>query len=284
MYLHDLIRSLLRRWYLVLFGLLLTAGLAWAAFQTIPVTYESRASMVLLPPKISTEPDGNPYLYLGGLGQALDVLTRSLDADAERERLEDAHPEATYEAIADTTTSGPIMLITSTASTPAGARNLTAAVLEAVPTVLSDLQTDLGVPVDSRITVMTLSVDTAATVDAKLRTQALGALIAAGVTLTILLTGLLDGLLRSRRSRPGRGRGTHVGDETAPKPAEAPAAPPDRSPASPDQSPDGSPDGSSSASSLATTPPAKTKPARPAESASAGRTPHRPATVRRARG
>ena len=280
MYLRDLARSLLSRWYFVLLGFLLTAGLAWAAFQTIPVTYDSRASMLLLPPKISTEPDGNPYLYLGGLGHALDVLTRSLDADAERDRLQDAYPEATYEAIADTTTSGPIMLITSTASTSADARDLTAAVLEAVPTALSDLQTELGVAADSRITVMTLSVDTTPTVDSGLRTRTLGALAAAGVALTILLTGLIDGLLRSRRSQSARGRGrdrgTHAGDETSPETAESP-------PASPAASSSTSSSASSS-SSRATTPPAKTRPAKTAEPAAAARSPRAPATVRRARG
>lgn len=201
MYVRDLVRSMIKRWYLVLIGLLLTAGLGWGILRIVPVSYVSEASMVLLPPKVSTEPNGNPYLYLGGLGQALDVLTRALDADAAREPLEDAHPHATFEIAADTSTSGPILLVTSTATTARGAQDMTAAVLSAVPAALTKLQTDLSVPAKSRIEVMTLAVDQSAKQDAKLRTQALLGGIAAGVTLTILLTGFIDGLLRARKAR-----------------------------------------------------------------------------------
>lgn len=215
MYLRDLVRSLFSRWYLLLIGLLVTAGLGWGAFQVIPVSYKSQASMVLLPPKVSTEPNGNPYLYLGGLGQALDVLTRALDADAERAPLEDAHPNAIYEVTPDTSTSGPILLITSTAPTANGARAMTAAVLEAVPTTLTNLQTGLVVPADSRITVMTIAVDQAATLDAKIKTQTLVVVAAGGIALTILLTGFIDGLLRSRSARLRAAAGETAAGETA---------------------------------------------------------------------
>jgi uncharacterized protein involved in exopolysaccharide biosynthesis len=201
MYLRDLLRSLGRRWYFVLVGLAVTAGLCVAAFRVIPVSYNSEASVVLLPPKTSTEPNGNPFLYLGGLSQAVDVLTRTINSDATAKPLLKANPGAEFTIAADATTTGPIILITSTAPTSARAQAMTSAVLTAVPIALDGIQSELSVKPQSQISVMTIAVDEKGKLDAKVRTQAVIGIGAVGAVLTILLTGLIDGLLRSRRRR-----------------------------------------------------------------------------------
>jgi uncharacterized protein involved in exopolysaccharide biosynthesis len=201
MYLRDLLRSLGRRWYFVLVGLAVTAGLCVAAFRVIPVSYNSEASVVLLPPKTSTEPNGNPFLYLGGLSQAVDVLTRTINSDATAKPLLKANPGSKFTIAADATTTGPIILITSTAPTAARAQAMTASVLTAVPLALDSIQSELSVKPQSQISVMTIAVDEKGKLDAKVRTQSLIGIGAVGAMLTILLTGLIDGLLRSRRRR-----------------------------------------------------------------------------------
>lgn len=201
MYLRDLMRSLARRWYFLIVGLLVTAGLAFAAFRVIPVTYESQASLVLLPPKTSTQTVGNPFLLLGGLSQAVDILTRTVQADQVSGPLLEGNPGASFTIDADRSTTGPIILITSTAPTAAESLAMTADVAAAVPKSLTALQTSLVVPTNSRIGVMTLTVDEKGTLDAKSRTEAVLGIAAAGVVLSVFLIGLIDGLLRSRRRR-----------------------------------------------------------------------------------
>jgi len=201
MYLRDLKASLLRRWYLVVLGLLLTAGLCAAAYKVVPATYQAEASVVLLPPSISVVEGGNPYLYLGGLGQALDVLTRALQSDNAQKPITEAHPDATYTALPDRTTTGPILLVTVEGPTSEETLATLQAILDSVPPALANLQEQLAIPAGSRITSMNLAVDDEPTKIQKDRTRALLAAAAVGLVGTILLTGLLDGLLTSRRTR-----------------------------------------------------------------------------------
>jgi hypothetical protein len=200
MYLRDLITSLGRRWYLVLAGLVATCGLAALAFGAVPVSYDARASMVLLPPKTSVSEGGNPYLYLSGLGQALDILARRLDSDAVRTPIEDT-TGGTFVALPDATTSGPILAIEGSGDTEKEALAIVDDVVGAVPVALTSLQTELNVPEFSRISAMTITADTEATLNQKARIQATLALAGAGLAATILLTGFVDGRLMLRRLR-----------------------------------------------------------------------------------
>ncbi len=201
MYLRDLLRSLARRWYFLLFGILLSAGLSVVAYQVVPASYHSAASVVLLPPRLTTDAEWNPFLQLGGLNQAVDILTRAVNSDANSKPLLKTNKGATFTIAPDTTTSGPIIIVTSTAPSGARATSMTADVLKAIPDTLNQIQSDLSVPQRSKITLMTIAVDSKPTLDAKNRTQAVLGIGAAGLALTILLIGLIDGLLQSRKRR-----------------------------------------------------------------------------------
>jgi hypothetical protein len=204
MTLRDLIASLARRWYFIIIGLAITAGLCLVIVRVVPVSYDSQASMVLLPPKSSTGKNGNPFLLLGGLSQAVDILTRTMTSDADSAPLLNAHHGATFIIAADTTTTGPIVLITSTAPTAARAKVMTAAVVREVPVALRAIQARLSVESASQIRVVTVAVDQSGTLNDKSRIQALVGVGAAGVILTVLLTGLIDGILRARKRRVNR--------------------------------------------------------------------------------
>jgi hypothetical protein len=198
MYLRDLITSLGRRWYLVLVGLAATCGIAVLIFGAVPVSYDARASMVLLPPKNSVSEGGNPYLNLSGLGQALDILARRLDSDAVRTPIEDTIG-GTFVAVPDATTSGPILAIEGSGDSEKAALAMTKEVIAAVPVALTSLQTELNVPDFARITAMTITADTEATLNQRVRIQATLAAAGAGLAATILLTGFIDGRLMARR-------------------------------------------------------------------------------------
>jgi hypothetical protein len=201
MTLRDLLRSLAHRWYFIIVGFIITAILCVGVVRVVPVAYDSQASMVLLPPQSSTGKHGNPFLLLGGLSQAVDILTRTMNSDADSRPLLDAHHGATFTIEADTTTTGPIVLITSTAPTADRAKTMTSAVVREVPVALKAIQTRLSVEKLSQIRVVTVAVDDSGTLNAKGRTQALVGVGAVGVILTVLITGLIDGLLRARKRR-----------------------------------------------------------------------------------
>jgi hypothetical protein len=199
--LRDLLNSLARRWYVVLAGLLLTGGIAAGLYSVVPVSYISQASVVLLPPKSASDPQANPFLRLGGLSQAVDILTRTINSDAYSEPLVAENRGAIFTTAADTSTSGPIILIESRAPTPARATAMTEAVLAAVPDVLDQIQAKLSVSADFKIDVTTIAVDQKPKLDAKTRLQVVVGVAALGVVLSVLLTGLIDGLALSRRRR-----------------------------------------------------------------------------------
>jgi hypothetical protein len=198
MYLRDLSESLVRRWYLVLAGLVVVAGLGLLTYTQVPATYTARANVVLLPPESTVSPGGNPYLYLGGLNQALDVLTRKLDASSTRDPILAANPSGSFVVSPDTTTTGPILAVEASAPSPAGALSVLSAVLHAVPDALVALQEELGVAPSSQITSLTLTADESATTNGRSQLRVVIAVVAVGLVGTALLIGLIDGLLLTR--------------------------------------------------------------------------------------
>ena len=157
MYLKDLTASLLRRWYLFLTALILTAGACFGVVHLVGPTYKQSASIVLLPPK-SPDADTNRYLDLGSLSQAVDVLVRSLQSDATHARVVPTPGTGDYTVAPDPTTSAPIAVITATAGSPGSAAKILAAVLTQVPDNLTALQSNLGIGDTNRITSIVVAV------------------------------------------------------------------------------------------------------------------------------
>lgn len=197
----DLARSLLRRWYVLLVGLLLTAAAVVGVARTMPVTYDASSSVLLLPPDSSVGEEGNPYLYLGGLGQAVDVLVMRLNSDTVAQPILDRHPDVTLTVSRDVTTTGPIILVTSSAPDPADGEAAVDEVVAALPAQLADLQSALGVPDGSVITSTPLTEVEDAAPNGKARLRAAIAVLGAGLVLSLLVTSLVDRQLVERRRR-----------------------------------------------------------------------------------
>jgi len=197
MTLQSFLESLRRRWYLVVGGLLITAVLCGITFAVTPPGYQRTASVLLIPGTSSIPVGGNPYLYLGGLGPASDVLVRGLEADAATDTVLGDLPDAEIAINRDSTTSGPLVTITVVARSDRDAAAIHERLLQLLPVTLSTLQTRANVPQDSRISSLPLTVDSESVIIQKNRLEAAGAVAAAGVAFTVLLVGLVDGLLLS---------------------------------------------------------------------------------------
>lgn len=197
-------RSLVRRWYLTIpVVLLAAAATAFAVVETGP-TYKSQASVLLFPPASTVkagqtdETQGNPYLMLAGLTQARDVVIRSMTSRAADEEFAKHAPGASYKALTDFTTSGPIILLIVEAPTRQESVDGLAYLVDQVPPTLIDLQSSLKVDRTDYITSMPITQDKTATPVYKSQIR-LGIVTAAGVLgIGLLLVGFVDGVLLAR--------------------------------------------------------------------------------------
>jgi hypothetical protein len=204
--------TLRRRWYLLVVSLGLTVAATVLMAGRVGPSYTVEGTMLLFPPAETSNPSagGNPYLALGGLEPARDILIRTMSSKTAREELAEVHPGATYELVADAAVSGPIIVIQVSGTSNDEAVDALASVAEMVPQTLAQLQKARGIEASESITVQPLTADPNAEL---VRTGQIRSGIVTGVgTLVACLLGigLLDGLLLSRRSRQ---RGSAGGPE-----------------------------------------------------------------------
>ncbi|HET6209818.1 MAG TPA: hypothetical protein VFD94_05525 [Jatrophihabitans sp.] len=197
----DLPRIMLQRWYFTLIGLLITLLLCGMAAIAVPVKYQAKAQILLLPPKTSVGTGGNPYLALGGLQAASDVLARAMSDGKTFQLLRSQGVTGTYTVARDLTTSGPILLVVADDSSPAGALNTLSGILAQAAPRLSQLQDDLNVPANTRLTSNVFTQDSVAGIQRKSQIRAVLVGFAGGVFLTIMLVSAADSVLSRRRRR-----------------------------------------------------------------------------------
>lgn len=221
MFLYSLGQGLLRRWYCVLAGVLMTAVAGLLTMVVVPSTYQATSTAVLLPPASLVGADGNPYLYMGGLDQVLTVLTVRLNSTEVTEPTLQGLDKASFTVEKDPTTPGPIMLITATGDSQQNAMRLMEKVVQIVPDNLVLMQDQLRIPAFSRVEVMTVVQDESAELLLKDQLRLLLAVVAVGLALTVLATAVLDRGLTNRKSRKERAGQT---DEATSEPPLAPMA------------------------------------------------------------
>lgn len=112
----EIFRVMRRRWYVLLPGLLLTAALTVAAALTVPVTYQSQSTVVLLnSQKATVAYDGNPFLSTQtSLTGMADGLARNLNSDVSLRELKSRGATGTFEAKLADNAQGPLMWLTVT--------------------------------------------------------------------------------------------------------------------------------------------------------------------------
>ncbi|MER6565486.1 Wzz/FepE/Etk N-terminal domain-containing protein [Streptomyces sp. NPDC001093] len=112
----EIFRVMRRRWYILLPGLLLTAGLMVAVALLVPVTYQSQSTVVLLnSQKATVAYDGNPFLSTQtSLTGMADSLARNLNSDGSVRELKSRGATGTFEAKLADNAQGPLMWLTVT--------------------------------------------------------------------------------------------------------------------------------------------------------------------------
>lgn len=223
MRLKDFWATLVRRWYLALFVVVLAGASTYYVVDTVGPTYEAEGSVLVFPPvatvqrQTEVQTQGNPYLVLNGVSLARDIVIRSLTSKSTLDEIANQYPDSTFDATPDFTNSAPIILITAKANSAAEATAALAAVMDLVPKTLADLQSGLDLPNDAEITSRPLIADTDP--DAVHSGQIRAGIVAAAVALGLglLMVGLLDGLLTGR---PGKKRSGPRADD--PMPPQAP--------------------------------------------------------------
>lgn len=201
MYVRDLAGSMLRRWYFLIVAIAITVGACLYASKSIPPTYQTEASVVLIPPASEEFPNANRFLDLSTLAQAVDVLSRALNADETHELVHETAPAGTFEVVEDGATSAPVLIIIVQAPSAVEADDLVDAVLQQVPVSLSGLQSALSIPRGAEITSMPLARDSNPKLSQKSRMRAIAALTILCLGGSALLIGALDGLLLARSAR-----------------------------------------------------------------------------------
>lgn len=203
----ELFGVLRRRWLLVLVGFLMTVGLSGAAYMFFKPTYEVTGTVLLLPPP-SAAANGsvNPYLQLGGLRQAVDLVGVALSDQATQLELKAISKDVDFTVQADVRTSSPLLVIDVKDSSPETALRIRDLLVTRVPLRLEAMQQALGVNPKDRVTTSVLTLDVQAEEVGKNRLRAAVVAGAGGLVLTLVAATLWDArrLRQPRRRRAGR--------------------------------------------------------------------------------
>ncbi|KFF60733.1 hypothetical protein JF66_02560 [Cryobacterium sp. MLB-32] len=214
MYFTDTLRGLWRRWYIVVPGLLIAASLAIGAWNLIPPGYERSSTQLLIPGAESMPVGANPYLFLGGLVPAADVIVRAVGSANLLDEVVADNPGVKVEVSRDTTTAGPVILIVVTAPTDAAAQKVQGLLVERTAMVLDDIQSKEGIAAQNRMTVLPVTIDNRSVLQERNRFIAVGTVGFVGLALTLLLAGLVEGFSRNRK-RDGDNAANDDGHPTA---------------------------------------------------------------------
>jgi hypothetical protein len=235
----DVIRALGRRWYVLVAGLLMTAGLAWGAYSITPPTYTANGLVLLLPSETSVGPGGNPFLALSNLDQPAGILVAYFSGATAQAEVKANAPTAQYQVSINSSTRGPIIEVDVTDKSAKGALSALDYLTAQIPVELQNLQKQVDAPADAVITSMPLTVDAKAKADYSGTIRMVITAIIVGLLVTGLVAFGLDGLLLHRRARQ-QAQAARGDGEMAPHPTvdEPPTRAPGRRANSGDRSPE----------------------------------------------
>ncbi|QCV94900.1 hypothetical protein [Acidipropionibacterium acidipropionici] len=212
------LRGLLRHWVILLVGLLVAAAAAAGAWRAVPPTYTRSSTQILLPGSGMIPSGSNPYMFVGGLAPAADIVVRGLSSKNVVDQVVEGRPSTTVEVTRDPTTSGPVILITVESRSDRDAAAALAALDQRTASLLDTLQAEENIPERQRISVVTVSVDRHGTAGQRERMMVTAAVGVAIIGLTVLVAGVVEGI----GLRPRRGRRTVGTDSQSEEPPDDP--------------------------------------------------------------
>ncbi|TFD57449.1 hypothetical protein E3T43_08100 [Cryobacterium sp. Hh7] len=199
MTLSNFLKSLARRWHLLLGALTLTTSLCLLAYSAVPPTYERAASVILLPGTQTIPTGGNPYLYLGGLGQASEILVAAMNASSVRQDILLDYPSTQVSMARDPASSGPLIAVSASGPSDAAVTAVLDRTLIAISETLSALQVQAEVQATAQIDALQLTEEPTSVLVLTDQFQVVALVAAGGIVLSLLGVGFIDGLLLSRQ-------------------------------------------------------------------------------------
>ena len=195
----EVIRILVRRWYLVLLGVLLTLGMAFGTRTSSPPTYEAHGLVLILPSKSAVAKGGNPLLVLDGLQQPAGILVAHYASVPAGQEVADISPTAKFTVLLDDATRGPVIAVDVVDNSPASAMAVLNHLIADIPKQLVTLQQQVQAVPNTFIRSMPLTVDTAATQNRSATIRLMIVVYLLGLVGTIFATVGLDSYLNNRR-------------------------------------------------------------------------------------
>ncbi|MFF2569942.1 chain length determinant protein [Streptomyces sp. NPDC058084] len=225
----EIFRVMCRRWYVLVPGLLLTAGLTVGAWLLVPVSYESQSTVAMLNSRKGAEADGNPFLSMEpSLTGMADSLARNVNSDVSAAELKSQGLTEKYEAKIADNAQGPLLWLTVTGEDPDAVLQGNKTLMAFTAQRLKDLQADQKVSPDSMIRITTIVPPQDP--EAKLKSKVQYLVMAAGLGIVLSLVATFFAEARSRGRSPRKHRQdpdterTEPAPEPVPTPAPAPAA------------------------------------------------------------
>jgi capsular polysaccharide biosynthesis protein len=233
MYFMDAIRVLIRRWYVVVAGLLVMCVAAGAAILLVPTNYQASGEMLFLLPAAAsgkTTPT-NPYLNVQpGLTLAATLVAGTLSTkDTARDMV--AHGYRAKYSVSVVPGTGPLIGITTEDTDPAAALATRNELTRRIEAELLRLQNNESVPLQQVMVARPYSVTSQAEVLSGSKIRVLAVIAALGIILTTIIAFGVDRsrLQTSRSVARTQGIDDRVDDGSPPVPAEAEADTPDTS-------------------------------------------------------
>lgn len=186
----------------IVVGLAVTGLFVLAASTWFPPRYEATASVVVLPGPGNIPERANPFLFLGGVSQARDILVKLANSDEVRAELLSESSDLDYAVGVDVSGSAPMLAVSASARDPQSALSMRDAVLDYLPRELEALQDKAATPPGSRIESLVLVEDPDATRVDKGRVRGLVAVAILGLGLTFVAVAAIDLLSRRHGGSP----------------------------------------------------------------------------------
>ncbi|MDT0483194.1 MULTISPECIES: YveK family protein [Streptomyces] len=197
----EIFRVMRRRWYVLLPGLLLTIGLTVGVAVTVPVTYQSQSTVVLLNSEKATKAyDGNPFLSTQtSLTGMADSLARNLNSDVSLRELKSRGATGTFEAKLADNAQGPLMWLTVTGTGKKAVLKSDRLLTEYAKERLEQFQKQQSVTENARIRMMTIVAPQNPMAQTKTRLEYMVMAGGLGLVLSLVATFYVEA---RRRPRP----------------------------------------------------------------------------------
>ncbi|MFF5499179.1 chain length determinant protein [Streptomyces aquilus] len=197
----EIFRVMRRRWYVLLPGLLLTAGLVFGVTRVVHVTYQSQSTVVLLnSQKATLAYDGNPFLSTQtSLTGMADSLARNLNSDDSLRELKSRGAKGTFEAKLADNAQGPLLWLTVTGTDEASVLSSDKILTAYAKERLEQFQQDQSVASKAMIRMTTIVAPQTPVAQTKTRLEYMIMAGGAGLVLSLVAVFYVEARRRPRR-------------------------------------------------------------------------------------